>query len=94
VTVELKALVCGAESIIDSLFAHVEGDAQAQQTLVALMDRLCAGEQDVSIKNLPKHLRKLPGSCKAVLYLASGNTLQIQSQPYCVAWAKKRKDYA
>ena len=93
IAAELKMQMEGASVNIDALFNCVEGDAQARSALVSLMDRLCAGESGISIKALPRNLRKLPGSCNAVIYWASGNKIEIQSQPIRMAWKEMREQF-
>ena len=77
------------------LFSLVRRDAEAQRELGLLLDTLCAGGEGSVSGVLPSKLQAVHPlvnpSAAGVLYLDSGNTLVIPSQPYCVAWKKMRE---
>ena len=92
----LKTMVGTARINIDKLFGLLDGDKESRRVLAGVMDDLCAGKEGVSVKRLPKQLRKVPydwPSAASVLYLGSGKTLEIQSQVYCVAWKEMRREF-
>ena len=91
----LQRLVGSAHDRILELFNLVQGDAGAKRELGLLLDTLCAGGEgglnELSSK-LHQAVHPLSNpSAAAALYLDSGSTLVIQSQPYCVAWKKLRE---
>jgi hypothetical protein len=91
---ELQRLVGVAQDKIMWLFSLVQGDAGAERELGQLLDTLCAGGEG-GVCKLPSKLQAVHPlanpSAASVLYLDCGNTLVIQSQPYCVAWKKMRE---
>jgi hypothetical protein len=93
---ELRLIVNKARSQIKRLFTLLQEDAAAKRELGLLLDKLCAGGE-VSLSNLSTQLQDLylaSPSADSVLYLKSGDSLEIQSQSYCVAWRELRKgDY-
>ena len=90
----LQHLVGVAQDKIIGLFSLVQGDAGAKRELGLLLDTLCAGGEG-GVSELGSKLQAVHPlvnpSTAAVLYLDCGNTLVIQSQPYCVAWKKMRE---
>jgi hypothetical protein len=90
---ELQLIVGTAQSSIKELLSLAEGNSVAQQELAALLDKLCNGGQSCSVtqSGLSRQLRTGPlasTSAAAVLHLGSGGMLELQSQPYRVAWKK------
>ena len=93
---ELQLMVGTAQSGIAGLLSLVEGDAAAQRELTALLDKLCSGGQSCAVRQsgLSRQLRAGPlasSAAAAVLHLGSGDMLEVQSQPYIVAWKKMRQ---
>jgi hypothetical protein len=90
-------MVGTARKNIDKLFDLLDGPGkESRRALAGVMDDLCAGIKGVSVKRLPKQLRVVPfefPSAANVLYLGSGNMLEIQSQVHCVAWKEMRHEF-
>lgn len=88
---ELQLIVGTAHNSIKELLSLVEGNSVAQQELAALLNKLCNGGQSCSVSQSgqSRQLRTGPlasTSAAAVLHLGSGGMLELQSQPYRVAW--------
>jgi hypothetical protein len=80
--------------LLQLLAAAASSAAREARELGQLLDTLCAGGEG-GVCKLPSKLQAVHPlanpSAASVLYLDCGNTLVIQSQPYCVAWKKMRE---